>query len=440
MRKLLENESFKNDFINCFTDYSNTIFEPYEVLNKINNIKALMADEMSRQIERWSPFTYTSWESNVQALKNFASQRLSNLQIYFIQKFGLGGMALLNIAISDTSMGSVKVNSLTIQQPSWSGGYFKGIPIKVVAQPKKGFRFIGWEGSNTSFDDTLLISINAKYDLTAIFEVDTNYSNPDIVINEINYNSSLSFNTEDWVEIYNNGNSDVDLSGWVFKDSDDSHIFSIPQGTMLKKDNYLVLCVDTSLFKPLFSEVENFIGNLDFGLSGSGELIRLYDADMNMMDSLVYDDSAPWPTGPDGNGLTLSLKNPDLDNSLGENWEASSGYGTPGKINDVFTSVEDEQTNKLPNDFALMQNYPNPFNPATKILYQIPNSADLRNQLVTLKVYDILGNEIIALVNKTQNAGYYEVEFNGINLSSGIYFYQLKAGNFVSTKKLVLIK
>ena len=64
--------------------------------------------------------------------------------------------------------------------------------------------------------------------LNAIFEVDSNYNAPNIVINEINYNPSLSFNTEDWIEIYNNGESDVDISGWIFKDSDDAHIFSIP--------------------------------------------------------------------------------------------------------------------------------------------------------------------------------------------------------------------
>ena len=66
---------------------------------------------------------------------------------------------------------------------------------------------------------------------------------------------------------------------------------------------------------------------------------------MNIMDSLVFDDNAPWPTQPDGNGPTLSLKNPDFDNTLGENWAASIGYGTPGKINDTFVNVEDEEQN-----------------------------------------------------------------------------------------------
>jgi hypothetical protein len=85
--------------------------------------------------------------------------------------------------------------------------------------------------------------------------------------------------------------------------------------------------------------------------------------------------------------------------------------------------------------FQLMQNYPNPFNPSTKIQYAISS-----RQLVILKVYDMLGREVATLVNENQKAGNYEVEFNGSNLASGIYFYRLKDGNYISTKKLVLLK
>jgi hypothetical protein len=198
------------------------------------------------------------------------------------------------------------------------------------------------------------------------------------------------------------------------------------------------LCVDTSLFKPLFPDVDNFIGNVSFGLSGSGELIRLYDTEMNIMDSLTYDDNVPWPTQPDGNGPTLSLKNPDLDNTLGENWAASFGYGTPGKINDTFVDV-DEKTESIPNEFTLYQNYPNPFNPGTLIRFSIP-----QNSFVTLKIYDIIGNEIAILINEEKSAGNYEVEFsslkNNLKISSGVYLYQLRANDFMETKKMILIK
>jgi len=96
----------------------------------------------------------------------------------------------------------------------------------------------------------------------------------------------------------------------------------------------------------------------------------------------------------------------------------------------------------LPKKIVLGQNYPNPFNPSTKINYSIPsitkNSSSQQN--VKLVVYDVLGREIIVLVNEPKAAGQYEIEFDGSNLPSGVYYYQLTAGSFQETKKMVLLK
>jgi hypothetical protein len=85
--------------------------------------------------------------------------------------------------------------------------------------------------------------------------------------------------------------------------------------------------------------------------------------------------------------------------------------------------------------FSLSQNYPNPFNPSTKINYSIPQSSN-----VVIKVFDILGNEVATLVNEQKPAGSYEIEFNATNFPSGVYCYQLKAGTFIETKKMLLVK
>ncbi len=89
----------------------------------------------------------------------------------------------------------------------------------------------------------------------------------------------------------------------------------------------------------------------------------------------------------------------------------------------------------LPMDFNLYQNYPNPFNPSTKISYEIPTESK-----VLIKVYDILGRDVVTLINDYQKAGRYEVEWNAGNFASGVYFYSIKAGDFYSTKKLILLK
>ncbi len=97
----------------------------------------------------------------------------------------------------------------------------------------------------------------------------------------------------------------------------------------------------------------------------------------------------------------------------------------------------------VPTEYKLEQNYPNPFNPTTKIRYSIPNVA-LRqakgDNFTTLKIYDILGNEVTTLVNEQKEPGYYEIDFNASQFASGVYVYRLISGNFISTKKMLVLK
>lgn len=103
-----------------------------------------------------------------------------------------------------------------------------------------------------------------------------------------------------------------------------------------------------------------------------------------------------------------------------------SGEGHPSDVEDI---------NILPSEFILEQNYPNPFNPSTKISWQSPV-----NGWQTLKVYDVLGNEVATLVNEYRDAGNYEINFDASKLSSGVYYYQLRSGEFIQTKKMIYLK
>ncbi|NOX66447.1 MAG: T9SS type A sorting domain-containing protein [Chlorobi bacterium] len=109
----------------------------------------------------------------------------------------------------------------------------------------------------------------------------------------------------------------------------------------------------------------------------------------------------------------------------------------------VPVGVSKKPNNQLPTEYSLSQNYPNPFNPSTTIKYSIP-TAGQAFQIVQLKVYDILGREVATLVNKHQKPGNYEVQFNAksVNrrMSSGVYFYTLKSGKFLLSKKMILLK
>jgi len=108
------------------------------------------------------------------------------------------------------------------------------------------------------------------------------------------------------------------------------------------------------------------------------------------------------------------------------------------EVNDIYnqvTAVEENEIGELPTNYYLAQNYPNPFNPSTKITYSIPQSSK-----VVIKVFDLLGNEIETLVNEEKTTGTYEITWYATGLPSGVYFYRIQAGDFIQTKKMVLMK
>ncbi len=135
----------------------------------------------------------------------------------------------------------------------------------------------------------------------------------------------------------------------------------------------------------------------------------------------------------------------DLDSAYNENFAFWNSYKHDQQNTsaafpiEVITEVSDEN-NLQPGEFILYQNYPNPFNPSTIIKYAVPLDVKRQMSNVILKVYDILGNEVATLVNEVKPAGIYEVEFNADELPSGVYFYQLRTGGYIATKKMILLR
>ena len=103
------------------------------------------------------------------------------------------------------------------------------------------------------------------------------------------------------------------------------------------------------------------------------------------------------------------------------------------KFNEVLPVSE--ELVEIPTTYKLFQNFPNPFNPTTTIKYSIPKSG-----IVSIKIYNTVGEQVASLVNKEQEIGNYEIKFDATFFSSGIYFYQLKSEDFIETKKMILIK
>lgn len=142
-----------------------------------------------------------------------------------------------------------------------------------------------------------------------------------------------------------------------------------------------------------------------------------------------------WTLGAGGDKIPLQLS---ATNIMGFDFpnppDSTQWYIDDYKLLRIDTTVGIKDFYVL-TEYILNQNYPNPFNPSASIKYQIPEMS-----FVTVKVYDVLGNEISTLVNEEKQMGRYEVEFNAVNLPSGVYFYRLQAGDFIETKKMILMK
>ncbi len=340
LRTLVLNERFEQRFVNRFATHLSSVFVASRVINRISEIERTIETEMPRQRSRWGG-NMGSWRSSVSNMKNFANRRVSYVLGHLRSRFGLGTQRRLIIRRDDDN-GMVLVEGVELRDYPFSGTFFQGTPIEISVMPNPGYRLSSWSGVNTSSDETINLNLTSttSSNLTVSFEIDCEASNP-VVINEVNYNGLGLADPGDWVELHNQGEEDIDISGWTLRDEADDHVFTIPDDTILAADGYLVLCSDEIAFIHQHPIVTNRMGNLGFSLAGQGEELRLHDAQDQEVDFVEYNDKAPWPEEADGLGATIALKNPLYENTHAEYWAASLDGGTPGRKNtDIFEELE----------------------------------------------------------------------------------------------------
>jgi hypothetical protein len=229
----------------------------------------------------------------------------------------------------------------------------------------------------------------------------------------------------------------------VVVSKDTSFLFSLPVTYGAEK----LLSNDTTdigggiVYISTLTQAVDAFGNITFpfGTFPALRVALVEETKAYMNGSLIMDESQPSFTWIAKDAGILQV---DVDTSSGVSGTVPLTYAEMTQYTTAPLAVNDAEAG-VPDRFALYQNYPNPFNPSTKIQYSIPASTS--RSLVTLKVYNLLGNEIATLVNEEKPAGTYEVEFsaasiNGAELPSGIYFYRLTAGSFVQTMKMILLK
>ena len=243
----------------------------------------------------------------------------------------------------------------------------------------------------------------------------------DIVINEfLADNESVIADQDgeydDWIELYNNSDSDINLAGYYLSDDGtDLQQWAFPD-TVIKAHDFLVVWADDD---------EDQSGlHANFKLSASGEGIYLMNASAELIDEVTFADQAEnLSTGryPDGTGEFVQME---------------PSFSAP---NQEATPISDESA-QLISGFELRQNYPNPFNPETMIEYSIPANGNVK-----LVIYDMLGQEVKTLFNGVQNAGSHQVQWDGTNaagssVASGVYLYRITNGTQTAIKKMILVR
>lgn len=421
LNRLRNNAEFNQYYISRYIDLYNTAFKPENIISYLDEIAGKMTPEMPRHIQRWGG-NMLRWESNVQKIRNFIHARYNYLPQGLKNCYNLTGPYNFTFSVEPEGSGSIELNSLQLNDFPWQGDYFGNVEVQLKAIPSDiNFEFDYWELVNHTPSPGISVSavvINPSNSDNIVAHFKPKVFSDSLVINEICYNPADDFNTEDWVELYNPQPYDLDISNWIFKDEDDAHAFEFPSGTIIQANGYLVLCNDQAAFTSFFPEVTNIIGDLGFGLSGSGELIRLYNQAGALVDHLTYEDKLPWPEEPDGNGPTLELINPQLDNTLPESWMASPEHGTPGAMNSQLVSLpafEEEQNN------VSITVFPNPFHQTAIVHFKgLQNSLNGKLDIFTLwgikiKSYNDLKSNSLPIDRSGLPNGVYVLVFTGEN-------------------------
>jgi len=242
--------------------------------------------------------------------------------------------------------------------------------------------------------------------------------NDDVVFSEINYNSDLTSDAGDWVELYNPGTSAINVSGWKFSDSENLHMFAIPQGIVINAGEYLVLYGEKLKFESLYPSVTNTCGPFNFGLSGSGEAIRLFDNTGKLRFSVVYDDDIPWPKDADGFGYTLELTDARKNMCDGINWFAGCKGGSPGKTYTFPCNLGIDEPGTC--SFNV---YPNPAKSQLFILQKTNNSIDIAD----IRIRDAMGQ--IVLAQKVSFGGMSSARISLDGIQNGIYLMEITSGS-----------
>lgn len=430
LQNLVESPIFLEYFCTRAADLRNSYFLPERIVSKLHEYRDRLLPDIPMQFERWGSSMMT-WNSRVDYVESFVNDRPVHFLQHFTDRFDLGEIYPIHLEIDPPGAGYIEVNTIQTDNDVWEGYYFEGIPVRLKAMAYPGFTFSHW--SNETFAAEQFVQVTPDVNLTAFFEEIVVSGLP--IINEINYYPSAGLDAGEWIEIRNNGPGTVNLSGWTLED--DLSAYAIPTGTNVGINEFLVVCADTLLFKTVYPDVSPYIGDFNFALGNSGETLYLRNPEGQLIDAVTYSDSSPWPSAADGNGATLELISPLLDNAVATNWFCRpEAGGTPGAENVPYIAIEE------PDSFYSMVFYPNPIagHLDQASLYLSTKQA----ATFAISAFDLTGKNCGTLEMAVSEPGIQKLSassiFNqGMKPVGGLYLLEVRSGDERKTMKVTLI-
>jgi hypothetical protein len=433
-QELIKDPAYKRKFINRFADIMNTSYLPVNTTAVAQSIYDASYPEMRAEYVKWgggesmANTNMTQYANNLAIFKSELNSRSNTVRSNIISHFGLTGKYTMELQVLPASAGVIQINTITPQVYPWKGVYFTGVPVKIEAKGTGNYVFDYWE-PNTYIKDVKNPVIETDIKLSGYqFIAHYKFKAPEqaITISEVNYVSGDLYPASDWVELYNYGQNAMDLTGWYMTDSEATHKWVFPGSINLPSGERLVLASNLAKFSAVYPNVKNVIGSFDFGLGTPTDQVKIYNSNNQLMAGLEYTNAAPWPTGAFDKGMTLELKDPNLDLNNPTNWKEGCVGGSPGV---AYISCTTGTTASIENNKANL--YPNPATDQINVV--LP--AGLNGQNVAIRLFDMMGKQVKALTESY--TGQNSIEIPVSDLTEGVYIVRISYGQDTQTLKFI---
>jgi hypothetical protein len=432
--RLMRNNSYKISFINRFADLMNTNYLFSNIGQMEEDMYNLQYPEMAAEFARWINSNISSFTSNHNILRSQLGTRSDYVRQHLQSHYGLSTQIEVVLDVQPAGAGQIKISTITPVNYPWSGIYFSNNPVKITAIANPGYKFTGWD-NNPVIDDLdnnqFIATMTNDYEsFTANFEF-SNDAFKGVTISEVHYKNGTNENSTDWVEIYNGGDTKVNLKGWYLTDKDSLNKFIFNDLSSLEANSRIVVARNTATFSSKYPDVSNYMGPLGFKLGSPVDAVKLYDNSKTLVAEVYYSDIYPWPLDGDESGKTLELKNPTGNLSDPTSWFAGCIGGSPGLAYSPCPTIVG--TEPLALYKSSLSAYPLPANDYINLDITLENSS--KNCI--LKIYNIFGSEVKSIKYGYIDAGTYSTTINLSDIPAGLLILDLQSEHSKQSIKIV---